>query len=616
MSGLRRLLPPAAGGLVLSGLLIGGGLLYAATGGAARDNLVSQMLINAIVVVGIQVFVGNTGILSFGHVGFGGIAGYVFALFAIDPARKATIIASAPFGLADVDASPLVAIVAAVVVSGLVALLVGYALVRSGAQSGAVAATVITLALLFLVHEVAMNWTDLTGGDRAGLSFPIGGSLGSVVPIAVALVLSVVAARLFAAAPVGRLAKASREDVLAARAMGIDPAVQQIAALLLSVVIVAVGSSLRVWELGTITPKFFFFDYTLLTLTMLIVGGRNSVTGALTGVVLITAGSELTRYLAGPSVDIEPLDWILRDGLTNLFLGGSMLGFMILRANGLLDDWELDEWFTRRRKAATEDAPPAPVAAPSPMPVSLVADSVTVDFGGFRALDAASLGAGSDEVVGVIGPNGAGKTTLLNVVTGLVPSSSGDVSLGDRPLTGRRPHVIARTGIVRTFQNLRLFGALTVRENVAVAALAAGRHRGDRPHPGVDELLVLCRLWELRDRRARELDYGNARRLELARAAAAAPSFLLLDEPTSGMSDAESVAMIDQVRATAAAVGAGVVVIDHDLAFITGICDRIVCLDQGQVIAEGSAAEIQADPLVQAAYIGARADDAQAAGAS
>ncbi len=614
MSGLRRLLQPAAGGLVLSGVLIGGGLLYAATGGAARDNLVSQMLINAIVVVGIQVFVGNTGILSFGHVGFGGIAGYVFALFAIDPERKATIIASAPFGLADVDASPFVAIVVAVVVSGLVALLVGYALVRSGAQSGAVAATVITLALLFLVHEVAMNWTDLTGGDRAGLSFPIGGSLGSVVPIAVALTLSVVAARVFAAAPVGRLAKASREDVLAARAMGIDPAVQQIAALLLSVVIVAVGSSLRVWELGTITPKFFFFDYTLLTLTMLIVGGRNSVTGALTGVVLITAGSELTRYLAGPSVNIDLLDWILRDGLTNLFLGGSMLGFMILRANGLLDDWELDEWFTRRRTAGTESAPSAPAAAPVPAPVSLTADTITVDFGGFRALDEASLRAGSDEVVGVIGPNGAGKTTLLNVVTGLVPSSSGDVSLGDRPLTGRRPHVIARAGVVRTFQNLRLFGALTVRENIAVAALAAGRHRRDRPQPAIDELLVLCRLWELRDRRARELDYGNARRLELARAAAAAPSFLLLDEPTSGMSDAESVAMIDQVRATAGAVGAGVVVIDHDLAFITGICDRIVCLDQGEVIAEGSAAEIQADPLVQAAYIGARAGDAQAAG--
>jgi len=115
---------------------------------------------------------------------------------------------------------------------------------------------------------------------------------------------------------------------------------------------------------------------------------------------------------------------------------------------------------------------------------------------------------------------------------------------------------------------------------------------------------AVARLWDLRDRRARELDYGNARRLELARAAALSPGFMLLDEPTSGMSDTESLAMIDEVRRMAECVGAGVVVIDHDLGFITGICDTIHCLDQGAVISTGTPAEIQADPAVQAAYLG------------
>ena len=125
----------------------------------------------------------------------------------------------------------------------------------------------------------------------------------------------------------------------------------------------------------------------------------------------------------------------------------------------------------------------------------------------------------------------------------------------------------------------------------------------------VDGLLVAAGLWEVRNRRARELDYGTSRRLELARAAAMAPSFLLLDEPTSGMSDAESLVMVDQVRRMAGLVGAGVMVIDHDLNFITGICDRVTCLDRGQVIASGTPVEVQADPAVQAAYLGTSAAD-------
>ncbi len=197
----------------------------------------------------------------------------------------------------------------------------------------------------------------------------------------------------------------------------------------------------------------------------------------------------------------------------------------------------------------------------------------------------------------------------MNVITGMVEPTEGKYSLGDQQLAGAPSHETSRAGMVRTFQNLRLFGSLTVRENIEVASLISRQHRPEQNHPDVDELITQAGLWEHRHRRASELDYGNSRLLELARAAATSPDFLLLDEPTSGMSDSESVAMIETVKEAASIVDAGVLVIDHDLAFITGISDRIYVLDQGAVIAEGTPDEIQANKQVQAAYLGTAANE-------
>ena len=603
---------PVVGAVLLFGLFLGAGLLYQGLLGG-HERLVTFALIDAVIVLGMQIYIGNTGILSFGHIGFGAIAGYAFALSAISPVEKLKRVSDAPFGLVDVQLDPWTSIAVAVVVVVLVAAVVGVGLARSGAESGAVSATVITLALLFVTHELARNWPDLTGGDRAGLSFRIGGALDTRVPIYLALFGTILVARLFAQSRAGRLAVAAREDNLAARAMGVNPLVQQMLGLLLSVAVVGVGASLRVYEKGSILPGDFFFNLTLVTLVMLIVGGRRSVTGALLGVGVITAGRELARRLGqdgfeifGIGLDDAPLDWIFRENLKTVFLGSAMLAFMIWRPAGLLDDWELDRWLRSRFGRRRSEQPTTPPVVEFDDTDALVVREVDVAFGGFQALRDVSIDAGRHEVVGIIGPNGAGKTTLLNVITGLVPSDSGTVVLGGVDLTGRPSFEVARHGLVRTFQNLRLFSALTVRENIEVSALVAQKARDHQP-PDVDALVAAAWLWEVRDRRARELDYGTSRRLELARAAAMSPSFLLLDEPTSGMSDAESTAMIEQVRLMAGVIGAGVVVIDHDLNFITGICDRIYCLDCGHVIAEGTPAEIQADPAVQAAYLGSSA---------
>lgn len=614
---------PTVGSLLLALVFIGGGLLYSNVLGGSAERLVTAMFINAIVVVGLQLYVGNTGVLSFGHIGFGAVAGYVFALAAISPDRKAATIPDAPQWVLDLELGPVPATAFAVAVTLVFAVVVGLGLARSGAKSGAVAATVITLALLYVSREAAVSWDTVTGGDRAGLSFKVGQTLDGNVPIIAALVLSLLVARLFAQSRWGRLAQAAREDDLAARAMGINPQVQQMLALLLSVAIVAVAASLRVYEAGNITPRFFFFDYTLLTLVMLIVGGRNSLTGSLVGVVVITAAREISRRLGtegfeffGLSLDGTATQWLFREGLSDIVLGGAMLGFMILRPNGLVHDWEVDEWLYRRTRATRSEpmidahsaqATTGVASAVGGHRATLTASELTVQFGGFRAVSEASIQASSDEVVGLIGPNGAGKTTLVNVITGMVASTSGSFAVGGTDLTGAAPYRIARSGLVRTFQNLRLFGDLTVTENVEAAALVAQQHRAHRRGPSVETLVAAAGLWEHRNRRASELDYGNARRLELARAAAMAPDFLLLDEPTSGMSDTESLAMVERVRSMAALAGSGVLVIDHDLGFITGISDRIYVLDQGRIIAHGTPAEIQANPLVQAAYLGSAA---------
>ena len=604
------------GSVALFAVLVLGALVYASGGPPARDILVTQMLINTIMVIGLQIYIGNTGVLSFGHMGFAAISGYAFALLATSAKSKERIVPDVPLGLDDVSLNPVVAAAAAMAFTAVVGLIVGLGLVRSGARSGAVAATVITLALLFMVHEVGGAYADLTGG-RNGIRFAVGRGLDGRGWVYLALIAAILVARSFKGSRIGRMAQAAREDDLAARTMGINPTRGQMVALILSVAVVSVAASLRVFQLGTVAPSTFFFDYTLLTLVMLIVGGRNSIAGSVLGVALMTMVNETTRHLADTEIDGGPMDMldiVLRPGLTDIVLGGSMLGFMIFRSRGLIEDWEIDDWL-RRRFGRAEAGPEPLQPAPAPEPAELGAAGVSVDFGGFRALEDAGLVASNLEVVGLIGPNGAGKTTLLNVVTGLVDATEGSVTLTEQfpqgpercPVAGAEPFEIARAGLARTFQNLRLFPALSVRENVDIAALVASRHRPGSGRPSVEQLLVHAGLWEMRDRRARELDYGNARRLELVRAAALSPVFILLDEPTSGMSNVESVAMIDEVRALAAAVGAGVVVIDHDLAFITGVCDRIYCLDQGRVIATGTPMQIQADPVVQAAYLGTAA---------
>lgn len=244
-------------------------------------------------------------------------------------------------------------------------------------------------------------------------------------------------------------------------------------------------------------------------------------------------------------------------------------------------------------------------------------NNLTMTFGGVTALSDITLSVAKGDITGIIGPNGAGKTTLFNIVTGIYRQTTGRVSLEDRDITGRTPEQLAKHGMVRTFQNIELFGQMTVLENVMVGlhtksrsgllscALKLPGHLKEERHINEQAIkwMEFAGISDLADVTASNLPFGKGRLLEIARALALEPKILLMDEPAAGLNSRESLNLAQLIRQIRD-LGITVILVEHDMELVMDICDRIIVLNLGKKLAEGTPREIQENPEVIAAYLG------------
>lgn len=556
--------------------------------------LATLFLIYVVAVIGNQIYSGNSGIISFGHAGFMAVGAYASALLTINPSVLATSLPHLPHWMAVWAGQPLALAmgVALLVVAGL-AVLFGLAIARLGGA----AATIATLGLLVIVHVTLIASSDITRGSQTFYGVPRGVSALIALPVAV---LAVAIARFYRSSRSGLAMRAAREDEIAATAMGVNVVRQRFIAFVLSAVVAGASGVLLAHFLGAFSPKDFYFNLTFLLMSMLILGGISTVSGAVGGTAVIVVMVDLLRRLEG-GASVFGVDLPEVFGLTDIGVGLVILVVMYRLRDGLFGVREVDErLFPEAPVAAAQNLAPARHGD-----ASLQVEKVGRRFAGLVALEDVTFSVRPGLVTGLIGPNGAGKSTLINAISGVVPPSSGRVLINGQNTATMAVHAVPAAGLGRTFQNIRLFRNLSVLENVTVAADAVAR-AGEDSRAAAMAALTIVGMQDLAARPANSLPYGAQRRLEIARALALRPAFLLLDEPAAGMNPTETDLLITVLQRIRSEHQLGLLVVEHDLKLIMRLCDYIVVLNKGQMIAEGTPDQIRANPAVIEAYIGKR----------
>jgi ABC-type branched-subunit amino acid transport system ATPase component/ABC-type branched-subunit amino acid transport system permease subunit len=539
--------------------------------------------------IGLSVLLGNVNQISVGQAGFFGIGAYAVGYL--------TVSQGWPFWLA----AP-VGIVAAAIVG----VVLGFIALRFRGHYLAMATLAFGLIAVGVFHA-SPAFGRASG--ITGIPFPQLGALTlSGYPAywaawLVALGIAVVTLGLLRGRP-GRAFEAIRNDELAAEAVGVATRFWKIVAFAYAGALAAAGGAMFAAFLGLVNPDSVGIALSVDFLLMVVLGGGGLVAGALFGAALIGF-----LNVAGHQYD----NW------REVAYGALVIGFVVFAPSGVLGILRAPFVRARRRTAAAPvhersakrvadagvPAVPSPSATVfpavrSPSVEPLVVRGVTKRFGGLVALDDVSFSLRPGTLTSVIGPNGAGKTTLFNAICGIGRPSAGTVAIGGTSVVGLRPHRIAALGVGRTFQSARLFDEMTVLENVVAGApRAPARAATERARA----LLARLRLEHVQDVLAKDLAFGDRRRVELARAAASEPWLLLADEPAAGLNHDERLGLHADLRALRDA-GTTVLLIEHDMKLVMAISERVIVLNFGRVIADGDVASVRNDPAVIAAYLG------------
>jgi branched-chain amino acid transport system permease protein len=591
--------------LVIPLLLVALTVLVGASGTPAFEGTVTMILCNLIIVLGLQVFIGNSGVYSFGQLGFAASGAYIGALLTIPAAFTALQTPELPKLIADAQPGPLLATLIAAVAGGLLAALVGWPLMRTST----LAIPISTFAFLIVAYNVLANWDTVTGGTSGLVSIPRTTDITSAglwAGVAVVVVLG------FKWSASGYRLQATREDEVAARSIGIGLMRERLIAFTISGMLCGVGGALAVHQSGTLSPQTFYFAASVTTITMLVVGGARSVLGAVVGTLAVATVNELLRNLEEGAHLFGLVSIGETPGLAAIGLGLILLATMVMLPGGLTGGSEAGEieWIRRRLRTRAPATSPAVAAADQARRQgargsagSLRAEGVSLAFSGLHVLRGVALALPPGEALGLIGPNGAGKTTLVNVLSGFQAPDSGSVFLDGVDVTSRSPARLARAGLGRTFQAALPFAGLTVIESVAVGAMGVGVGRREAVEIAADVLKRLG-LSEQAQSPAGLQSPGNQRLLGIARALATGPRYLLLDEPAAGLNDEECRDLVAILHGVIQDFGCAILLIEHDMNVVMDLCSRVQVLDDGETVVVGTPEEVQAHPAVVEAYLG------------